>query len=285
MHAVFSLVFLTTLVGVGQGLYLALFAGQLTVSSGSLASQSHALMFGGGNFLALAFLLAGLVASTFHLSSPLRAWRAITQWRTSWLSREVTLLPLFMLLVFLTACFHAFGWEAGLGSTLLGLVGAIVGCLLFVCTAMIYAELNFVREWSSPLTIINFILLGCASGFTLATAFSSYAAIELVQFYSSFAIVLTVCAAVTRITALIQNNNQSSALEIADNGSYGSLQWLFIALVLAVPVALLLVGSGSSSTLLFSIAFIAQYLGLIAERWLFFEQVSHPQARYQGNFG
>jgi DMSO reductase anchor subunit len=284
MHAVFSLVFLTTLIGVGQGLFLALFAGYLAMPSWSFASQDSALFFGGGNFLALAFLLAGLIASTFHLSHPMRAWRAISQWRTSWLSREVTLLPIFIVLVFFSACFHTFGWN-GIGLTLLGIAGAIIGSLLFVCTAMIYAELSFLREWSTPLTVVNFILLGCASGFTLAAAFSRYAAVELVHFYSVIAIVLTICGAATRITALIQNKTQATPEETAEVALQKKLQWLFIALVLAIPVVLLFAGMVSSSTALFTTAFISQYLGLIAERWLFFDQVSHPQTRYQGHFG
>jgi Fe-S-cluster-containing dehydrogenase component len=32
--------------------------------------------------------VAGLLASTFHLGHPERAWRALSQWRSSWLSRE-----------------------------------------------------------------------------------------------------------------------------------------------------------------------------------------------------
>jgi hypothetical protein len=30
----------------------------------------------------------GLLSSTFHLGHPERAWRAFSQWRSSWLSRE-----------------------------------------------------------------------------------------------------------------------------------------------------------------------------------------------------
>ena len=33
-------------------------------------------------------LTVGLVSSTLHLSHPERAWRAFSQWRSSWLSRE-----------------------------------------------------------------------------------------------------------------------------------------------------------------------------------------------------
>ena len=38
--------------------------------------------------LALLLITAGLLSSTAHLGRPERAWRAFSQWRTSWLSRE-----------------------------------------------------------------------------------------------------------------------------------------------------------------------------------------------------
>jgi len=38
--------------------------------------------------VALALITTGLLSSTFHLGHPERAWRAMSQWRTSWLSRE-----------------------------------------------------------------------------------------------------------------------------------------------------------------------------------------------------
>ena len=41
---------------------------------------------------------------------------------------------------------------------------------------MVYACLPFLREWHSPLTVLNFVLLGSASGFTLAAAFAGVAA-------------------------------------------------------------------------------------------------------------
>ena len=39
-------------------------------------------------FIAYALAVGGLLASTFHLGHPERAWRAFSQWKTSWLSRE-----------------------------------------------------------------------------------------------------------------------------------------------------------------------------------------------------
>jgi DMSO reductase anchor subunit len=38
--------------------------------------------------LAALLVTLGLLSSTFHLGHPERAWRAFSQWRSSWLSRE-----------------------------------------------------------------------------------------------------------------------------------------------------------------------------------------------------
>ena len=48
------------------------------------------------SLIALLLTGAGLIASFFHLGRPERAWRTIAQWRTSWLAREVIVLPAFM---------------------------------------------------------------------------------------------------------------------------------------------------------------------------------------------
>ena len=134
--------------------------------------------------LALLFLIGGLIASFFHLGRPERAWRSAAQWRTSWLSREVIVLPGFMLLLAIYAGMHWFGVTQPLftlagsipvdASLLAGAVATLGAFVLFVCTAMIYASLRFLQEWHTPLTLANYTFLGIASGFTLAAAFSAW---------------------------------------------------------------------------------------------------------------
>jgi DMSO reductase anchor subunit len=95
----------------------------------------------------------GLGASFFHLGHPERAWRTATKWRTSWLSREVIVLPAFMGVVFLYGLAHWLDWHpvlvtlpSGLPvdpTAVLGVVGTVLAFALFVCTAMIYACLKF----------------------------------------------------------------------------------------------------------------------------------------------
>src|SRR5215211_4884262 len=105
MHPAFSVIFLTTLIGAGQGLFLALYATEVAATLGWVAAPDTRF-FIVGSAIALIFLATGLIASFFHLGRPERAWRAAAMWRTSWLSREVIVLPAFMAAVFAYGLMH-----------------------------------------------------------------------------------------------------------------------------------------------------------------------------------
>ena len=95
MNPPFSAIFLTTLIGAGQGLFLVLFGTELWLGASAMASRAHTFL-GIGSVVSLALTAGGLIASLFHLGQPQRAWRGMTMWRTSWLAREGIALPLFM---------------------------------------------------------------------------------------------------------------------------------------------------------------------------------------------
>jgi len=321
MHPALSVILLTTLIGVGQGLFLALYTGQVYSLANLLEHQDSQSFYAVGSALSLAFLAAGLVASFFHLGHPERAWRSIARWRTSWLSREVIVLPAAMLLVFLYGVFHYLEWTAPLftvAGTLPVDITLIIGALatlatfaLFVCTGMIYASIRFLQEWHSALTVINFTLLGGASGFMLAAAFSAYIGVQLVGFYGTWAVILTLSAMLTRGASLLRNHRlrpkstlqsaigirHSSIRQIAQGamgGSFNTREFFhhqsvnkvslariaFLVLVFPAPVLLLGAAWGLSSGNLPILAFLTQYLGLLIERWYFFVDARHPQNLY-----
>jgi DMSO reductase anchor subunit len=328
-----SVILLTTLIGVGQGLFLALFSAHSHALAGLLPRTDSHLFHAQGSALAVGFLVAGLVASFFHLGRPERAWRTATQWRTSWLSREVIVLPAFMLVVALYGMAHGYRWNPTIATlpqgmaldaaVALGVAGTVLAFALFLCTAMIYACLPFLAEWHTPLTLVNFTLLGGASGFTFAAALaasmgtgaSSPAAPHLVPFFAAWAIVITLLAAIGRIASLWRNarlrpkSTSQSAIGVKhpmvvqkSQGFMGAsfntreffhgrslrvlryVKWAFLLLTFVLPpacLALALVrGQDSASTALLVLAFIAQYLGLLLERWFFFAQANHPQNLY-----
>ncbi|MEJ2346042.1 MAG: dimethyl sulfoxide reductase anchor subunit [Gammaproteobacteria bacterium] len=321
MHPAFSVIFLTTLIGAGQGLFLALFTGQSYAAVGLLTVDDPVRFYSVGSIVALLFLGAGLLASVFHLGRPERAWRAASQWRTSWLSREVIVLPAFMGVVFVYGLLHLVGWDPniiGAANPLQGQLSLFVGILgtflcfgLFVCTGMIYACLKFLQEWHSPLTVINYTLLGGASGFTLATAYSSVYAPNLVRLYGVWAVIITLAALITRSASLVRNarikrksslqtaigvrhtNIQQKAQGLmggsfntreffhgASRALFRSVKWMFLLLTFPLPLVLLWAGVSGANTDLLIAAFVVQYAGLLAERWFFFAQANHPQNLY-----
>ena len=321
MNPAFSVIFLTTLIGTAQGLFLALFTAQSYALFNLLPVQNSQSFYAVGTLLALILSTLGLASSFFHLGRPERAWRSAAMWRTSWLSREVIVLPAFMGVAFLYGIAHFTDWKPVVATlpdhividatVLLGIVGTILAFALFVSTAMIYACLPFLREWHSPLTVINYILLGGASGFTLAAAFAASRAPELTRFYVAWAIILTLLGFASRSVSLLRNNRlrPKSTLQTAIGikhpriiqksmgflgGSFNtreffhgksrttlrSVKWLFLAAVFPLPVLLLAAALWADSPGALPFAFTVQYLGLLAERWFFFAEANHPQNFY-----
>jgi DMSO reductase anchor subunit len=319
MHPAFSVIFLTTLIGAGQGLFLALYTAQVYAAFNLLPAQDLRF-YAQGSVIALLLLVAGLAASFLHLGRPERAWRSAAMWRTSWLSREVIVLPACMGAVAAWGLIHYTGWNpllfmlGGLQvdlSLLIGAGGTVLCFVLFLCTGMIYACIKFLQEWATPLTVVNYILFGGASGFMLCTAFAAWQGSGLVDFYGGWAIVMTVIAFVTRSATLIRNarlkhkSTLQSAIGIrharieqkaqgAMAGSYNTreffhgasprkyrfVKWVFLALVFPLPLLLLSAGLAVQSFGLLLAAFLIQYTGLLAERWFFFAQANHPQNLY-----
>jgi DMSO reductase anchor subunit len=321
MRPAISVILLTTLIGAAQGLFLALFTTQSYAAFNLLPPppDPHAF-YGRGSLLALVLLVGGLAASFFHLGHPERAWRAAAKWRTSWLSREVIVLPVFMGVVLLYGLVHWLGWHPVLAtlpgglpvepSAILGIAGTVLAFALFTCTAMIYACLKFLGEWHSPLTVINFVLLGGASGFSLAAAFAAVTAPTLVGFLAGWAAIISLLALITRVASLYRNarlkplSTPQTAIGIKHpqivqravgfmGGSFNtreffhgqpatvlrSVRWFFVLAVFPLPILLLLAGMQGAGNVL-AVAFAVQYAGLLGERWYFFAEANHAQNLY-----
>jgi DMSO reductase anchor subunit len=301
------MIFFTTLAGAAQGLMLALVGIDLAATVGLIVPAPHDYFLLAGAGLVLLLCAVALAAATFHLGHPLRAWRAAAMWRTSWLSREVIVLPAFM------ACVA--GWMAALASGYItvgwGLACAALALLLYLCTGMIYAAVRAIREWATPLVPMNFALLGIASGLLLCTALSALLEPALVAGLVLATLASLALAALSRGLTLWRNltlppktTTQSAIgvrhpriVQISQGmtaGSFGTREFFHgqgpmvlwgmraLALVLGalVPLAVLAIDGAALSAQTAVLLFLGQYFGLLAERWSFFAEGQHPQNLY-----
>jgi DMSO reductase anchor subunit len=311
MHPTFSIVFFTTASGAGFALLLLLGVG---VPLGLVPANAGF----GATALAVALALAagGLVSSAFHLGRPARAWRAFSQWRTSWLSREGVL----SVLTFVPAVVFAFGWlvlgATGGGIGLCGLLAAVLAAGTICCTGMIYASLKPIRQWHNGWVVPNYLALGLMSGLLLLDL------IERFWVPSPWGIALLAVLAVAAAWSIKERYWRSIDFRTAPStvasatglGRRGPVRLLepphteenyllkemgfriarkhatrlrlvvrvaaFAVPGLATVVALIC--SGGAGEIAALAAALAAAFGLVVERWLFFAEARHTVTLYYG---
>jgi len=161
MHPAPSIIVFTTLSGAGLGLgfWLGLSAGNVYGPAPALAS-----------FMSAAITSLGLMASLLHLRRPSRAWRALSQWRSSWLSREGIVALLFVSIMSMHTLGTLTGYSFGY---LLGPVIMILAPVVVLTTAMIYTQLRAIPAWHTWLTPVMFLSFATASGLFLLMVLGS----------------------------------------------------------------------------------------------------------------
>ena len=177
MNPAFSVIFFTTLSGAGYGLLAwSAFAALLG------RARPDALL--AGVLLGIALVTAGLLSSMAHLGKPGRAWRAFSQWRTSWLSREgvmalatyvpVVLLALGAWLEWVDPTSYVFSARPG-ALVVAVCVAVVLGALAtVVCTAMIYASLKPIPAWRHGAVVPVYLLFALLSGGLLCAALQAW---------------------------------------------------------------------------------------------------------------
>lgn len=309
MHPAFSIIVFTVLSGLGYGLAAVLGLGLLDPS---------ALPTKIAHVVALVLITVGLLASTLHLGNPQRAWRAFSQWRTSWLSREgvmavATFLPLL--------CSAYASVVEGRYLAIPGLIGS-AGCIVTVyCTSMIYASLRSVQSWNTPLTSLSFGLTSLAGGLLLASVASAFAPSGN-QLMIGLAAVVVLCAAFMAKVVWRRRAAERPSLSTPETATglgfigrvrllerphttdnyltremgfkvarkHAAKLWRIAALTSYFgPVVLVLGGLVSYSALprmsvaLLALAALVHLLGNMIDRWLFFAEARHAvNAYYDG---
>lgn len=160
MRPAFSIVLFTTLSGTGFGLWCWL---GLRIATGRMLTPFEPIGWAIGLMLGAGLVVVGVIASLWHLGKPLRVWRAFSQWRSSWMSREGVLS--------IAALAAALATFAGLmfPGHALALRAASVSLAIFsiaavCCTAMIYASLKPVPAWRHPLVVPGYLLFALVGG-------------------------------------------------------------------------------------------------------------------------
>lgn len=308
MNPALSVIFFTT--ASGGGYFLLALMGVLGAAGLLPADRAFGLV---GFIFGLGMVSAGLLSSTFHLGHPERAWRAFSQWRTSWLSREGVL----AVLTYLPVGILAIGWVLfGSISPVFGLLTAFC-CVATVCaTAMIYASLKPIQRWHNDWVLPNYLLLGLASGalwlLLLTGIFDADSRIV-----AAIALAALAAAALGKLgywRFIDQSRSAATAESATGLGALGKVR-LFaaphteenyllkemgyriarkhaaklrrIALVMgfAAPFLLILLSlsvPGAAGTVLICLAALANGVGTGAERWLFFAEAKHTVTLYYG---
>lgn len=313
MKPALSVIFFTTVAGAGYGMLF--WTGLL----GAIGVLPDGRWLGPAAVLiALALASAGLLASTAHLGRPERGWRAISQWRTSWLSRE----GIASLLAYLPAFGLALAWglagEHAASTRALGALSALASAATVACTAMIYASLKPVRQWHNGFVLPNYLLLAAFSGAAwLAAICMFWPPAGAARLAAALGIVFGLAGAGAKLGywRAIDRTPSGSTIETATGlGALGKVRMLeapnteenyllremgfriarkhaarlrLIALVagFAIPVVLLAIGAafanpGGQAVLV--LAAIIALCGLYVERWLFFAQATHTTMLYYG---
>lgn len=173
MHPAFSVIFFTTLSGAGYGL---LFWSALAAWAGRAPAMPLLVAVA----LALMLVTIGLLSSLGHLGKPQRSWRAFSQWRTSWLSREgvasvLTYVPTLLLVVLLWldwgySTSFVFLSQPSVAIIAVCVTLALCALITVVCTAMIYASLTPIPAWRHSLVVPGYLLFSLLTGGLLLAA-------------------------------------------------------------------------------------------------------------------
>jgi DMSO reductase anchor subunit len=306
VHPAASIIVFTTLSGMGFGLVAALGLGLLAPGGGAVFW---------GSALAVALTGAGLSASLLHLGHPERAWRALSQWRSSWLSREGVLSLATLVIfaayagarVFLDAAIWPLGWLA-----------ALLAALTVYATAMIYASLRTVAMWNRALTPACYLGFAAAGGtlllallaqiFGQRSAGAEVAALllllaawglklawwrgaEATGYAGSTPESATGLGHIGRVRLFEAPHTSPNYLmremvHVVGRRHAAKLRALALGLGAAVPGAALVLSLAlDGSALLLLAGAIAHLAGLMAERWLFFAEARHTVALYYGHGG
>ena len=302
MHPAWSIIFFTTVSGLGFG-----FSTWVVFGFIEIRNIVQLIITAGFTFFLIG---SGLLSSTLHLGHPERAWRALSQWRSSWLSREGVLSVL--VLTALT-CWFLYTFRYGELPLLINITLMTLILFTVYATAMIYASLKTVACWNQFLTPVCYLMFAISGGMLAITWLMSIFGQPITSNVFQISLILILITWVVKIKWWLNLDNSQSESNLATAtglGTFGKVRSLMpphtsenylqkemgfvvarkhaiklriISVTLGgiIPFATILIGT--SSSLLLGIILFMHLAGVFVERWLFFAEAKHIVSLYYGD--
>ncbi len=301
MHPAPSIILFTVLSGIGLGLILwvGLGFGPDNATHAWLASIAGLGVSGVGGLL-----------SSLHLGRPSNAWRAFSQWRSSWLSREACLMVITLAVFALYAALWCLG---GTRVWIFGAVSAVLAAGTIYSTAMIYAQIKAVPRWSLTPTPALFVILALSGGLLASQTIAALSggsprnwlvllallvggAVALWWTGTAYALRRSATGATMESATGLGKIGKVRLFEAPHTGSNylldemaykvgrkraDQLRLIGFGAGFILPVLLILLAMALGSGVLV-LALASHLVGMFALRWLFFAEAEHVQALYYG---
>jgi DMSO reductase anchor subunit len=247
------------------------------------------------SIIGVIFATVGLVSSFFHLANKKNAIKSLSQWQTSWLSREA-IASIFCLLI----VFGNIIWAVYQNNYVseVGVVLFFLSLFTIFTTSMIYAQLKTVPSWNNALTPAIFVCAALTGGAILLT---DYASLVLLLVFGTLQISFWYIAdrgfqdKETSVgTALGYNKNEEiRPFDVAHtNRNYllnemvykvarkhsVKIRYISFFMAFVFPMSLILIFPNNFSV---SVSAITIHLiGIYFSRWLFFAEAKHSVSFY-----
>jgi len=288
MHPAPSIILFTVLSGFGFGLISIIGLLQFL----SVITMFDLIIY---SIIGVIFATVGLVSSFFHLANKKNAIKSLSQWQTSWLSREA-IASIFCLLIVFGNIIWAVYQDNYVSEV--GVVLFFLSLFTIFTTSMIYAQLKTVPSWNNALTPAIFVCAALTGGAILLT---DYASLVLLLVFGTLQISFWYIAdrgfqdKETSVgTALGYNKNEEiRPFDVAHtNRNYllnemvykvarkhsVKIRYISFFMAFVFPMSLILIFPNNFSV---SVSAITIHLiGIYFSRWLFFAEAKHSVSFY-----
>ena len=241
------------------------------------------------------FSIIGLISSFFHLANKKNAIKSLSQWQSSWLSREA-ICSIFCLSV----VSGNIGWAALQNMYIqeAGLVMFFMSVFTIFTTSMIYAQLKTVPAWNNIITPGIFVFAALAGGSILLSVHASlvflltFGTLQIMFWYIAdqgfenketnvgTALGFDLNEKIRPFDKAHTNRNyllNEMVYKVARKHSI-KIRYISFFMAFVFPMSLSLIFPGDFGVSIFVVVF--HLIGIYFSRWLFFAEAKHSVSFY-----